>query len=82
MKTNQKERTAKRLAIKRMRQTYRDIERQHERARERAYTAVHEVREYGLTWAEIGKALGMTKQAAAQRFGSEEYRPNGASRGE
>ena len=33
------------------------------------FEAVQTVREAGATWEEIGDALGMTRQAARQRFG-------------
>jgi DNA-binding PucR family transcriptional regulator len=41
-----------------------------ERVAELEAWAVHEAREAGLTWTQIGAVYGMTKQAAQQRFRS------------
>jgi len=41
-------------------------------ARARLQQAVDRARERGTTWAEIGEALGITKQTAWQRFGKGE----------
>lgn len=40
-----------------------------EQAREQLRAAVREARRQGRTWADIGDALGMTRQAAFKRFG-------------
>ena len=38
---------------------------------QRLYAAVEVARSCGRTWAEIGQALGVSKQAARERFGKE-----------
>lgn len=40
-----------------------------ERAKQNLRLAVHEARAAGRTWADIGRTLGMTRQAAFKRFG-------------
>ena len=40
-----------------------------ERAKQNLRLAVHEARAEGRTWADIGRTLGMTRQAAFKRFG-------------
>ena len=40
-----------------------------ERAEKRRERRVGEAREFGLTWAEIGRGLGVTGQAAGKRYG-------------
>lgn len=48
-----------------------------ERSKQNLKQAVHEARANGRTWAEIGEALGMTRQAAFKRFGHATNPANG-----
>jgi hypothetical protein len=46
-----------------------------ERIDERITSLVAAAREYGITWHQIGRVLGMSKQAAWERFGKSDPHP-------